>query len=169
MTLNSIGAPAYDYGAYGKASVNGSIPAGETSAIHPVSAGDVSASRMGRASSPSECETCKERKYQDGSNENVSYKSAAHISPEAAGSAVRTHESEHVSNAYTKAGEENGKVISASVSIHTAICPECGRTYVSGGTTNTKIQYSNPSNPYQQNQKSLDALRFTGSNVDYVA
>lgn len=128
-----------------------------------------SVSAVGRKSSPEECQTCKERKYQDGSNENVSYKAASHISPNAAGSAVRAHEGAHVSNAYTKAAQNNGKVISASVSIHTSVCPECGRTYVSGGTTNTMIRYSDESNPYQQNQKSLDALRFTGNNIDYVA
>lgn len=119
--------------------------------------------------SPTECQTCKERKYQDGSNENVSFKSAAHISPNAAGTAVRAHESEHVANAYSKAAQKNGTVVSASVSIHTSICPECGRTYVSGGTTNTTIRYTDESNPYQKNQKALDAMRLTGSNVDYAA
>lgn len=135
----------------------------------PDSNDGLSVSKTGRKSSPEECETCSERKYQDGSNENVSYKAASHISPEAAGSAVRAHEGEHVSNAYSKASEQNGKVISASVSIHTAVCPECGRTYVSGGTTNTKIKYSDESNPYQKNQKSLDALRVTGNHIDYAA
>lgn len=130
---------------------------------------DFSITENSRTSSPQDCQTCKERKYQDGSDENVSFKSAAHISPETAGSAVRAHEAEHVSNAYTKAAEENGKVISASVSIRTSICSECGRTYVSGGITNTMIQYSDESNPYQQNQKALDALRFTGSYIDYTA
>lgn len=125
--------------------------------------------KVGRASSPEECETCKNRKYQDGSNENVSFKSASHISPNAAGAAVRAHEGEHVANAYTKAAEKNGKVINASVSIHTSVCPECGRTYVSGGTTNTTIKYSDEANPYQQNQKSLDAANLIGANIDYVA
>lgn len=126
--------------------------------------------KAGRKSSPAECQTCKERKYQDGSNEgNVSFKSAAHISPEAAGAAVRAHEGEHVTNAYNKAEKGNGKVINASVSIHTSVCPECGRTYVSGGTTNTMIKYSNESNPYQKNQKSLDAVNMVGANIDYVA
>lgn len=132
-------------------------------------ADDSAAKKVGRKSSPGECQTCKERKYQDGSNENVSFKSASHVSPNAAASAVRAHEGEHVSNAYTKAAKGNGKVVSASVSIHTAVCPECGRTYVSGGTTNTMIKYSNESNPYQQNRKSQDSLRFTGANIDYVA
>lgn len=113
------------------------------------------AGKISGTSSPQECETCKNRKYQDGSNENVSFKSASHISPEAAGAAVRAHEGEHVSNAYTKAAKDNGKVINASVAIHTSVCPECGRTYVSGGTTNTTIKYSDESNPYQQNQKEI--------------
>ncbi len=124
----------------------------------------------GRKSSPAECETCRERKYQDGSNEgNVSFKSAAHISPASAGSVVRAHEGEHVSNAYHKASQNNGKVLQASVSIHTAICPECGRTYVSGGTTTTKIKYGNEKNPYQQNQKSADKLAYSGMNVNLNA
>ena len=42
------------------------------------------------------CQTCESRKYQDGSNENVSFKAAAHVSPEAAAGAVRAHEGEHV-------------------------------------------------------------------------
>ena len=33
--------------------------------------------KPGRKSSPAECETCKNRKYQDGSNEMVSFKSAS--------------------------------------------------------------------------------------------
>lgn len=130
---------------------------------------DDSTKKVGRKSSPEECQTCKERKYQDGSNENVSFKAAAYISPNAAGSAVRAHEGEHVANAYDKAAQKNGKVVSASVSIHTSVCPECGRTYVSGGTTNTQIKYTDESNPYQQNQKAQDALHFSGNYVDYVA
>lgn len=114
-----------------------------------------------------ECETCKNRKYQDGSNEsNVSFKSATHVSPEAAGSAVRAHEQQHVSNAYKKAAADNGKVLRASVSIHTDICPECGRSYVSGGTTNTQIKYYNEENPYQQDLKATDGVKYRGMNVD---
>lgn len=77
--------------------------------VSPVA--DEEGKKVGRTSSPEECETCKNRKYQDGSNENVSFKSATHISPNAAGAAVRAHEGEHVSNAYTKAAQDNGKVI----------------------------------------------------------
>lgn len=124
--------------------------------------------KPGRASSPEECQTCKERKYQDGSNEgNVSFKAASHISPQAAPSLVRAHESEHVKNAYAKAEQKNGKVINASVSLHTSICPECGRTYVSGGTTNTTIKYTNEENPYQKDLKARDAAGLIGANSDF--
>lgn len=114
-----------------------------------------------------ECQTCKNRKYKDGSDEMVSFKTAQHVSPESAASAVRAHEQEHVSNAYKKAATENGKVISASVSIHMAVCPECGRTYVSGGTTQTQIKYYNEDNPYQQDLKTADSTKYAGMNLDY--
>ncbi|MBQ8518146.1 MAG: hypothetical protein IJ455_00900 [Agathobacter sp.] len=116
-----------------------------------------------------ECETCANRKYQDGSDENVSFKSATNIAPEAAASAVRGHEQEHVANAYEKAKQDNGKVISASVQIHTSICPECGKTYVSGGTTRTQIKYSNEENPYQKNLKDMQGGFLRGINLDMKA
>lgn len=125
--------------------------------------------KPGRKSSPAECETCKNRKYQDGSDENVSFKTAQHVSPSASGAAVRSHEAEHVKNAYSKAAKENGQVISAGVSIQTAVCPECGSVYTAGGETRTVVKYSDESNPYQQNQKSLDAVKYVGANVDYAA
>ena len=96
----------------------------------------------------------------------VSFKSAAHISPEASASRVRAHEQEHVANAYNKAEQKNGQVVSANVSLYTSVCPECGRSYVSGGTTATQIKYSNESNPYQQNKKENDAMGLRGMNFD---
>lgn len=126
--------------------------------------------KPGRRSAPADCETCKNRKYQDGSDEsNVSFKSPSRISPDAAAAAVRAHENQHVSNAYKKAAKDDGKVVSASVSIKTAICPECGRTYVAGGLTRTQIKYSNEDNPYTKNQKAFDAANVLGANIDYAA
>lgn len=129
---------------------------------------EASKKAVGREDPEKECQTCKNRKYKDGSNEMVSFKSPQHVSPEGAASAVRAHEQEHVSNAYKKAAAENGKVIRASVSIHTAVCPECGRTYVSGGTTNTQIKYFNEDNPYQKDLKSSDRTKYVGMNLDYA-
>ncbi len=131
-----------------------------------LNSGESQVKSLGRKSSPAECDTCKNRKYQDGSDEMVSFKSAAHISPGAAASAVRSHEQEHVSNAYKDAAQNNGKVVSANVSIHTSVCPECGRSYVSGGTTSTQIKYYNEENPYQQDLKSTDAMKYRGMNVN---
>ena len=123
----------------------------------------------GRKSSPEECETCKNRKYQDGSNEMVSFKAAGHIDPNSAASVVMSHEQEHVSNAYQKAELGNGEVVRASVRLKTDVCPECGRTYISGGETSTQIRYYNEDNPYQKDLKSADVSKYRGANVDFDA
>lgn len=84
------------------------------------------------------CETCEKRKYQDGSDDpGVSFKTPTRVSPEMAASAVRGHEQEHVVRERAEAKREGRKVVEQSVTYHTAICPECGRVYVSGGTTRT--------------------------------
>ena len=121
----------------------------------------------GRKSSPAECETCKNRKYQDGSDEMVSFKAAGHIDPSNAAMVVMGHEQEHVSNAYRKAELGGGEVERASVRLKTDICPECGRTYISGGVTTTQIRYYNEGNPYQKDMKESDAVnKYRGANVD---
>ena len=85
-----------------------------------------------------ECQTCESRKYQDGSDDmGVSFQTPTNIKPEQAASAVRGHEMEHVYREQAKAGREGRKVVSQNVTIHTEICPECGKSYVSGGTTRT--------------------------------
>ncbi len=156
------------FGAAGNAAATGAAGTSAAEGSKPILNPSESNQRApGKLSSPAECETCKNRKYQDGSNENVSFKSASHISPEAAPARVRGHEQEHVANAYKKAAEGNGKVLNASVKITTAVCPECGRTYVSGGLTTTQIMYKNEDNPYQKNKKSADAASgLIGSSFD---
>lgn len=87
-----------------------------------------------------ECETCKNRTYQDGSDDpGVSFKAPGYISPGASAAVVRSHEQEHVSNERAKAQAQGKSVISQSVSIYTAVCPECGRSYVSGGMTRITV------------------------------
>lgn len=110
----------------------------------------------------SECQTCKERKYQDGSDDpGVSFKSPTHISPEMAASEVRGHEMEHVVRNRAEAVREDRKVVSQSVTYHTAICPECGRVYVSGGTTRTTTaaeqEASGPYGEEEDNEGSTSA------------
>ena len=132
---------------------------------------DDSQRKPGYKSSPEECQTCKNRKYQDGSDEmDVSFKSPGHIAPENAAAVVLSHEHEHVANAYQKAEEGNGEVQQATVRLKTAICPECGRTYIAGGVTNTQIKYFNEDNPYQKDMKESDAdNKYRGANVDIAA
>lgn len=100
--------------------------------------GTAGAESAQKASEEGECQTCERRKYQDGSDDaGVSYQTPTHIAPEQAASAVLGHEMEHVVREQAKAEREGRKVISQSVTMHTAICPECGKAYVSGGTTRT--------------------------------
>lgn len=148
--IGSIGAGSF-YN-YNTTRIPAAVPEGAKPVLNPEES-DVK--QAGRRSSPAECETCKNRKYQDGSDEMVSFKSPKHVSPQAAPSAVRGHEQEHVSNAFKKAAEKDGKVLQASVKIQTAVCPECGRTYVAGGETDTKIMYKNGDDDKKQQEEQL--------------
>jgi len=86
---------------------------------------------------PKECKTCHARSYTDQSSDaSVSFQNPTHVSPEMAAGAVAAHEQEHVQNNVQKAQREGMKATSF-VQILTAVCPECGRIYVSGGTTTT--------------------------------
>ncbi len=166
----SMGSGA-DTGAQGAVGAVGVQAAGAAEDTKPVvNPGESQQVKPGKRVSPAECQTCKERKYQDGSDEMVSFKTAQHISPTEAGTKGRAHEQEHVANAYEKAAKDGGKVLQASVSIHTAICPECGRTYISGGETNTKIEYSHEEeSPYMKARKKMDAQLLAGVNLDMSA
>lgn len=85
-----------------------------------------------------ECQTCKNRKYQDGSDDpGVSFKSAGKINKASAEAVVRSHEYEHVNRNQAKAAREDKEIVYQSVVIKHGICPECGDTYVTGGQTTT--------------------------------
>lgn len=114
-----------------------------------------------------ECEACATRMYQDGSDENdVSFKAPGHIDPGSSAATVMGHEQEHVANAYQSANDKGGKVVSATVSLETAVCPECGRSYVAGGQTNTMIKY-NTDTPYGESKKNFDAANNAiGKNIN---
>lgn len=87
-----------------------------------------------------ECQTCKNRRYQDDSDDSgVSFQSATRVAPGAADMAVRSHENEHVARNRDKAERNGMKIVSQSVTIKRAICPECGRVYTAGGVTRTKM------------------------------
>ncbi|GHU51879.1 hypothetical protein FACS1894132_00300 [Clostridia bacterium] len=85
-----------------------------------------------------ECATCDNRKYVDVSNdESVSFQIPTKISKGQAEAQVRAHENQHVVNEQQKAQEDGRRVVSQSVTIQTATCPECGDSYVAGGVTKT--------------------------------
>jgi hypothetical protein len=87
-----------------------------------------------------ECQTCARRKYQDKSDDaSVSFQMPTSLSPAQAEVMVRVHEGEHVQHERAKAARE-GKEVETRVSIHYSICPECGRVYCSGGTTQVETR-----------------------------
>lgn len=101
-------------------------------------------SRTNKAASKEECETCKNRKYKDGSDDpGVSFKSAAKINPKNARAVVSGHENEHVVRNRAKAEREGNEIVSQTVTLKTDICPECGKSYVSGGETRTVTKVKN--------------------------
>lgn len=138
----------------------------DSPSVSPLSADKADAqTRTGKAEKKGECRTCKERKYVDGSDEgNVSFKAPGHIAPEASAGVVMSHEKEHVANAKREGNKPGNKLISATVSLKTAICPECGRSYVAGGTTRTLIKYGD--SEYDKNKKAADLDAVLGANVD---
>ena len=85
-----------------------------------------------------ECETCRNRRYQDDSNDSgVSFQTPTRLDPAAAGARVRGHEMEHVRREKAKADEDGRRIVSQTVQIKTDICEECGKIYVAGGLTRT--------------------------------
>lgn len=113
-----------------------------------------------------ECQTCKNRRYQDGSDDSgVSFQNPTKVDPKSAGAAVRGHEQEHVSRNRSKAEREGKEIVSQSVTIHTGICPECGKVYISGGTTRTTTRnasddrfYIGISDPSQDSGRMFNAV-----------
>ena len=167
MAISPISATAYTYPAAGISAIGQSVNAvSKINGIAPVVQNGTNSIEKVK---PSECQTCKSRKYVDGSNEsNVSFKTPGHISPQASYAAVSSHEQEHVSNAVSEGSKVGNQLISASVSLKMSVCPECGTPYVAGGTTRTTIAY-NTSNPYENSRKSLEGSLLKGMNFDSVA
>jgi hypothetical protein len=101
-----------------------------------------------------DCQTCASRKYVDGSNDaSVSFQTPTHIDPGSAAAGVAAHENEHVRNERASAQSEGREVVSQNVRLFTAVCPECGRIYVSGGETRTvtaSARETQPANPSEK-------------------
>lgn len=149
----------------GGLSNNYTIPISNVDRVTPINTDNTidSASKVKPAT---ECKTCRNRKYVDGSNENdVSFKTPGKIAPEASFAKVSQHERQHVSNAIAKGSKPGAQLISATVSYKMSICPECGRSYVAGGTTKTQIKYTE-SSPYERNRKKFEENAWVGANFD---
>jgi len=85
-----------------------------------------------------ECQTCAGRRYVDRSNDpGVSFKTPTKISSSQSAQMVMSHELEHAARESAKATRENRRVIFSSITTMTAVCPECGAMYTSGGVTRT--------------------------------
>jgi len=84
------------------------------------------------------CHTCENRRYVDQSDDaSVSFQTPTKISPGMAAAAVASHEQEHVRNEQAKAHRDDREIVSQTVTLTYDTCPECGKQYVSGGTTKT--------------------------------
>lgn len=142
------------------------IPVANVSQVTPINTDNTVAS-SGKVN-PVECETCKNRRYQDGSDEMVSFKTPGKISPEESYAKVSAHEQEHVANAIAEGSKPGKQLLSANVSLKTALCPECGKAYVAGGVTRTMMK-TYGEDPYSQNQKSFESEATKGNRVDFVA
>lgn len=115
-----------------------------------------------------ECSTCENRKYQDVSDDSsVSFQTPTKINPDSAEAAVRSHENEHVTANQAKAAADGNEIVSQSVSIQHAVCPECGDNVVTGGLTKTVIK----SNSYEQKFSVglSDSSQVRGKSLNIVA
>ena len=85
-----------------------------------------------------QCKTCESRRYVDQSDDpSVSFQTPTKVNPNMAMGAVTAHENEHVRNEQGKAQREGREIVNQTVTLSYDTCPECGRHYVSGGTTRT--------------------------------
>lgn len=110
-----------------------------------------------------ECASCATRTYRDQSDDpGVSFKTPTQLNPAQAATAVISHEMEHVANEQADAKQEGKEVIAQSVQIFHSICPECGKSYVSGGVTKTTT--AGKSNPYKDTMTN----RAAGNLVDML-
>jgi hypothetical protein len=144
--LTGIGASPYSTFAY--ASRPGQ-PVGQPNRVAAV--GQAAGADPSAPAGSGGCRTCAERKYQDVSDDSsVSFQVPTSVAPGQAAGAVIAHEQEHVTNNAARA-ERQGMKATSTVTIHTDICPDCGRPFVSGGTTMTT--YTRAAGPARDQSK----------------
>ena len=107
----------------GGMSNNYTIPISNVSKVTPINT-DNTVDSSSKVNGSTECKTCQNRKYVDGSDElNVSFKTPGNIKPEQSFARVSSHEREHVSNAIAKGSKPGAKLISANVTLKMGVCP----------------------------------------------
>jgi len=147
MGISTLGAYSGGYGYYNFYNYN-------TPGLKGQAAGEeddkkIGETEMKRSFGSHECKTCENRRYQDKSSDSgVSMQSPTKVDPKSAEAAVRAHEYQHVSRNKAKADRNDREVVSQSVSIKRTICPECGKSVVSGGETRTVTKEADKNNPY---------------------
>lgn len=114
-----------------------------------------------------ECQTCKNRRYQDGSDDpGVSFQSPTRMSPAQATTKVFSHEREHYSREQSKANREDREVISNNIRVFTDVCPECGKIYVSGGETRTVTRKKQEQLPFAKDFFENTVGKYKGNEID---
>jgi hypothetical protein len=112
------------------------------------------------------CETCDSRTYVDQSNDGgVSFQTPTKLSPALAATAVSAHENEHVVRNAAKARSEN-RVAYSTVRIHTSVCSECNKSYVSGGETRTVSRKKAETQDFADKFENENVIKGIGKNVD---
>lgn len=120
--------------------------------------GSLGVEGKGEVSGSYECQTCQRRKYKDVSDDStVSFQTPTRLTPGAAEGQVRAHEMQHVTHEQARADKQERKVVSQSVAIHYAVCPECGKSYVSGGTTTTVTKADSAQDVNQKDKRPLSS------------
>jgi hypothetical protein len=154
----------YASGAAGQAAMP---PAGKNSAGQGQTIDSIRNDKLMKKIGAVECQTCRNRKYVDGSDDaGVSFKAPAHVSPESSMAAVASHEQEHVSREGAKAQADGREIVSQSVRIYTDVCPECGRVYASGGKTTTTTRADKKNTDYfMENMRKSMGMHF-GKYID---
>ncbi|MCL1997631.1 MAG: hypothetical protein FWG65_02580 [Turicibacter sp.] len=104
----------------------------------------------------SRCQTCLNRRYVDQSDDSgVSFQTPTRIKGDVAAT-VYAHEMEHATREASRAKQEDRRVILNSISLSTAVCPECGTEYISGGETRTMTVANNSeSTPQEEHEEAV--------------
>jgi hypothetical protein len=92
-----------------------------------------------QAAAKAGCASCAARSYQCSSGQVTSG-----VSSNESGSFVAAHEAEHLAKDRVEAQANDRQVVSQSMRLFTAMCAECGSTFVAGGEAKTVTASDQP-------------------------